>query len=278
MIPLSDSIPTRRFPIVTVSLIVVNVLVYLWEMLTVNTGGDAALQQTFLNYGVVPDRVFVEPLSITLLTFVTSMFLHASLLHIGGNMLYLWIFGNNIEDVMGHFWFAVFYFACGFAASAAQVLVSTGSDLPGIGASGAIAGVLAAYLIFFPNAQINTLLVLGIFITIRRLPALLVLGFWFVLQLINGFLTIGQTETGGVAFFAHIGGFVAGLILALPWLARAHRGRPAHTLLKLNPTWLLSSHRKESICHGTHSRVGAGASLPSLRPCPIQFWDDRRPA
>jgi membrane associated rhomboid family serine protease len=221
MIPLSDRIPTRRFPIVTILLIVVNVLVFAWEMLQLNTGGDSALQQTFLNYGVVPSYVAVEPLSITLLTFVTSMFLHASILHIAGNMLYLWIFGNNIEDVLGHFWFTVFYFVCGFIASAAQVFVSAGSDLPGIGASGAIAGVLAAYLIFFPRSQINTLLILGIFITIRRLPAVLVLGLWFVLQLVSGFLSVGQTQSGGVAFFAHIGGFASGLILALPWLGQA---------------------------------------------------------
>jgi len=221
MIPLSDRIPTRRFPIVTILLIVANVLVFALEMLQLNPGGDNALQQTFLNYGVVPSRVAVEPLSITLLTFVTSMFLHASFLHIAGNMLYLWIFGNNIEDVLGHFWFTVFYFVCGFVASAAQIFVSAGSDLPGIGASGAIAGVLAAYLIFFPRSQINTLLILGIFLAVRRLPAVLVLGLWFALQLVNGFLSVGQTQLGGVAFFAHIGGFVAGLILALPWLGQA---------------------------------------------------------
>ena len=221
MIPLSDRIPTRRFPIVTILLIVANVLVFALEMLQLNPGGDNALQQTFLNYGVVPSRVAVEPLSITLLTFVTSMFLHASFLHIAGNMLYLWIFGNNIEDVLGHLWFTVFYFVCGFVASAAQVFVSAGSDLPGIGASGAIAGVLAAYLIFFPRSQINTLLILGIFLAVRRLPAVLVLGLWFALQLVNGFLSVGQTQLGGVAFFAHIGGFVAGLILALPWLGQA---------------------------------------------------------
>jgi membrane associated rhomboid family serine protease len=221
MIPLSDRIPTRRFPIVTILLILVNVLVFAWEMLQLNTGGDVALQQTFLNYGVVPGRVAVEPLSITLLTFVTSMFLHASLLHIGGNMLYLWIFGNNIEDVLGHFWFTVFYFVCGFAASIAQVLMSAGSDLPGIGASGAIAGVLAAYLIFFPRSQINTLLILGIFIAIRRLSAVIVLGLWFVLQLVSGFLSVGQTQSGGVAFFCNIGRVVFGVIQALPWLAQA---------------------------------------------------------
>jgi membrane associated rhomboid family serine protease len=136
-------------------------------------------------------------------------------------MLYLWIFGNNVEDVLGPFWFIAFYFACGMIATAAQLFVSAGSDLPGIGASGAIAGVLAAYVIFYPRSQINTLLILGIFITVRRLPAIIVLGVWFLLQLISGFLSVGQTQSGGVAFFAHIGGFVAGLILALPWLARA---------------------------------------------------------
>ncbi len=221
MIPLSDRIPTRRAPVVTISLIVINVLVFAWEMLQLGAGGDSALQQVFLSYGVVPGRVPVEPVSITLLTFVTSMFLHASLLHIGGNMLYLWIFGNNIEDVLGHFWFTVFYFVCGFIASAAQVFVSAGSNLPGIGASGAIAGVLAAYLMFFPRAQINTLLIFGIFITVRRLPAIVVLGLWIALQLVSGFLSVGQTQSGGVAFFAHIGGFAAGLVLALPWLGRA---------------------------------------------------------
>jgi membrane associated rhomboid family serine protease len=223
MIPLSDRIPTRRVPVITILLIVINTIVFLYEMLLLNSGGDNVLQQFIVAYGLVPARVTSVPLPATLITFVTSMFLHASWLHIGGNMLYLWIFGNNIEDVLGHFWFTLFYFVCGFIASAAQVVMSWGSTLPGIGASGAIAGVLAAYLIFFPRSQINTLLILGFFIMFRRLPALLVLGLWFGIQLVQGFLSFGQTQSGGVAFFAHIGGFLAGLLLALPWLSQARR-------------------------------------------------------
>jgi membrane associated rhomboid family serine protease len=223
MIPLSDQIPTRRFPIITVLLILVNVVVFGYELMIQSAGGDNALQDFIMNYGLVPAQVTSSSPSHVLWMFVASMFLHGSLLHIGGNMLYLWIFGNNIEDVLGHFWFVAFYFACGFAASFAQLIVSWGSPVPGIGASGAIAGVLAAYLIFFPRAQINTLLILGIFITIRRLPAILVLGVWFALQLFSGFVNMGQTQQGGVAFFAHIGGFMAGLILSLPWVGRARR-------------------------------------------------------
>jgi len=153
------------------------------------------------------------------------MFMHGGFMHILGNMLYLWIFGNNIEDVLGRFWFIIFYLLCGFAASAAQVVMSWGSSIPGIGASGAIAGVLAAYLLFFPTARVDTLIFLGLFARIAALPAVLVLGLWFVLQLFNGALSFGISESGGVAWFAHIGGFVAGLILCLPWIAKARRKR-----------------------------------------------------
>jgi hypothetical protein len=200
MIPLSDRIPTRRFPIVTILLILVNVLVFAWEMLQLNTGGDVALQQTFLNYGVVPGRVAVEPLSITLLTFVTSMFLHASLLHIGGNMLYLWIFGNNIEDVLGH-------------------TASVGGDR-------ARAMVRSAACQRLPVGRPDPVGRGRFLCSYRRLCC--------------------RSDPGSA--------------LARPG---ARGGRP-HSLITANSTCLLSSHRKETICHGTHSRVGAGASLPSL--------------
>lgn len=226
MIPIRDRLPTYRFPLVTIGLIAANIAVFVLQMLTLSAFGERGLQQAILMFGVVPARVAADPGPRTWLTFVTSMFMHGGLMHILGNMLYLWIFGNNVEDVMGHFWFLVFYFLCGFAASAAQVIVSWGSSIPGIGASGAIAGVLAAYLIFFPHARIDTLIILGYFGRIASLPAVLVLGFWFVLQLFNGVLSLGMsTATGGVAWFAHIGGFIAGLILCLPWLARARRLR-----------------------------------------------------
>ena len=221
MLPIRDRIPTRRFPIITIALIAVNVIAFLVEMLVLGGSGDDALNQAIYSFGVVPARVGADFGPMTWLSFVTSMFLHGGVMHILGNMLYLWIFGNNVEDVLGPFWFTVFYFACGFAASLAQVLASWGSNVPGIGASGAIAGVLAAYLIFFPNARVDTLIIIGYFARVRALPAVVVLGFWFVLQLFNGVLSFGAAQTGGVAFFAHIGGFVAGLVLALPWLARA---------------------------------------------------------
>ena len=226
MLPIHDRIPTRRFPIVTISLIVINVMVFLFEMLLLGGGGEPALNNAIYLFGVVPSRVTANLGLMTWVTFVTSMFLHGGVMHILGNMLYLWIFGNNVEDVMGPFWFTLFYFACGFAASGAQVLASLGSNVPGIGASGAIAGVLAAYLIFFPKAKVETLIFLGYFVAIRALPALVVLGFWFVLQLFNGVLSLGAAQTGGVAFFAHIGGFVAGLVLALPWLGKARGVMP----------------------------------------------------
>ncbi len=224
MIPIRDRIPTLRFPIVTLLLILINVVVFALQMLLLGSSGEEALNQAIIAYGVVPARVASDFGPATWLTFVTSMFMHGGFMHIIGNMLYLWIFGNNIEDVMGRFWFTVFYFACGFAASAAQVLASWGSGVPGIGASGAIAGVLAAYLIFFPRARVDTLILLGYFGSVRALPAILVLGLWFVLQLFNGFFSFGGgAATGGVAWFAHIGGFVAGLLLALPWVGKARR-------------------------------------------------------
>jgi len=221
MIPIRDRIPTRRFPIITVLLIVANVVAFLFEMSVLGSGGEQALEQTIYLLGVVPARVTGDFGGLALLNFVTSMFLHGGVMHILGNMLYLWIFGNNVEDVMGRFWFTLFYFASGFAASIAQVLASLGSNVPGIGASGAIAGVLAAYLLFFPTARVDTLIILGYFARLRALPAVVVLGLWFVLQLFNGILSFGIGQMGGVAWFAHIGGFVAGLILALPWVGRA---------------------------------------------------------
>ncbi|HEX9115928.1 MAG TPA: rhomboid family intramembrane serine protease [Anaerolineae bacterium] len=223
MIPIRDRIPTRHFPGVTILLIVINVIVFGYEMLLSAAGGDPLLNRFIYTYGLVPARVATQGLTPAVLwTFISSMFLHGGWLHIIGNMLYLWIFGNNIEDVMGHFWFVGFYLICGLVANVAQLIMSWGANIPGIGASGAIAGVLAAYLIFFPTARVETLIFLGFFAFIRWIPAIILLGFWFVLQLFNGFTSIGAASAqGGTAYFAHIGGFVAGLILALPWLGRA---------------------------------------------------------
>ena len=223
MLPIRDRLPTAHFPHVTILLIAINIVVFGLQLLVQGRGGEEALQQAVYTWGVVPARVESDPGPLTWLTFVTSMFMHVSLLHIASNMLYLWIFGNNIEDVLGRFWFTIFYFVCGFAASATHIIASQGSNVPAIGASGAIAGVLAAYLIFFPAARVDTLIFLGLFARIAALPAILVLGLWFVLQLASGVLSLGVMETGGTAWFAHIGGFAAGLVLCLPWIKKARR-------------------------------------------------------
>lgn len=210
MLPLRDFIPTRRFPVLTVGLIVVNIIVFAYELLA-EAGGT--LEQTFYTMGVVPFNVTHHFSPAVALSFITAMFLHGGFMHIAGNMLYLWIFGNNVEDSMGRLRFLVFYLVSGVIASAAQVFASPNSRLPSIGASGAIAGVLGAYTVLFPHSRIQTLVFMGYFARMVQLPALLVLGFWFVLQLFNGLLAFGVAQLGGVAWFAHIGGFVAGLLL-----------------------------------------------------------------
>ncbi len=210
MIPLRDLNPTRRVPVMTLLLIAVNVVVFLYEV-TLSQRGQ---QRLFLQYGAVPAR-FADG-SITggdVLTLVTSMFLHGDWLHIGGNMLYLWIFGNNIEDRMGMVRYLIFYFLSGFAAGAAQIVIDPSSTAPMIGASGAIAGILGAYIVLFPRAQVQTLLFFGFWIQVVNLSAVALLGWWFFLQLLNGFLSLGAYTQGGVAFFAHIGGFIAGAVL-----------------------------------------------------------------
>ena len=210
VLPLRDFIPTRRFPVLTVSIIVVNIIAFAYELLA-EAGGT--LDQTFYTMGVVPFEVTHNFGPAVALSFITSMFLHGGFMHIAGNMLYLWIFGNNVEDSMGRLRFLVFYLLTGSVASVAQVLANPNSPLPTIGASGAIAGVLGAYIVLFPNARVQTLIFLGYFARMAQLPALLVLGFWFVLQLFNGLLAFGVAQMGGVAWFAHVGGFVAGLLL-----------------------------------------------------------------
>jgi membrane associated rhomboid family serine protease len=210
VIPISDRLPTRRFPIMTILLIVANVVIFGFELLLEMLG---LLEPFIYAFGVVPYRVLHQFDALTAFSFFSSMFLHGGFLHLAGNMLYLWIFGNNVEDALGHFRFLIFYFLCGVLASLAQVLASVNSTIPGIGASGAIAGVLGAYLVLFPRARIITLIPLGIFTQLAELPAVIVLGFWFILQLFNGVLALGLPSAGGVAWFAHIGGFVAGWLL-----------------------------------------------------------------
>jgi len=212
LIPLRDDNPVRTTPVVSYTIIVACVLVFLWQV-SLGANQQAAVYSLGLIPAVLlqgaalpPEFDLVPPVA----TVFTSMFLHGGWLHLIGNMLYMWIFADNIEDAMGHGRFIAFYLLCGIAAALAQALPAPGSEIPMIGASGAISGVLGAYLLLHPRAHVLVLIPLGFFSQITRLPALLVLGLWFVLQLIS---ELGAPEGAGVAFRAHIGGFVAGMAL-----------------------------------------------------------------
>lgn len=269
MIPLRDMLPSRRVPIVTICLIAINVLIFLFQgyqglhqpyrddwstqrAAWTEEGLDAPpIFQTYYplatgqqsirsltdiydierddwlqtQYAVIPAEVLsgtdlppTIPIPIWL-TLLTSLFLHGGILHLLGNMLYLWIFGDNVEEAMGSFRFLVFYLLCGAAATWAQIATGTASAIPVLGASGAIAGVLAAYFMLFPQSRILTLIPLFFFLRIVAIPAVFLLGFWFVLQVISGAQSL--EGAGGVAFFAHIGGFLAGLVLVIPFRQRS---------------------------------------------------------
>jgi membrane associated rhomboid family serine protease len=204
MIPIGDDNSSRRLtPIVTYVLIALNALVFFLEL----SSGNAFIER----WAFVPSRFLDNPVA-DFPTLFTSMFMHASWVHLLGNMLYLWIFGDNVEDRLGHATFTVFYLLCGLGATFAQLAVSLGSSIPNLGASGAIAGVLGAYLLMFPRSRVNVLMGRGII----PMPTLVVLGFWILLQVFSSvgtFTASSQTEGGGVAYMAHIGGFVAGMIL-----------------------------------------------------------------
>jgi membrane associated rhomboid family serine protease len=229
MIPLKDYPGDRRsFPWVMLAILILNVLAFGYELAMGNR-----LEGFFTSAGVVPVE-FTQgrpvgdppPLGLTWTTLITSMFLHGGLLHIGSNMLYLFVFGDNVEDRLGHGRFLLFYFACGIIAGITHIVFNAGSDIPSIGASGAIAGVLAAYLRLFPQAEVRTLLFIGPFIALPRIQAVFLIGFWFLTQFLSGVLSLGaRTEqTSGVAVWAHIGGFVAGLIL-VQFMAPSRRAR-----------------------------------------------------
>jgi membrane associated rhomboid family serine protease len=204
MFPIGDDNTARRsFPVVTCVLIAINVAVFLLEL----SAGDAFIEK----WAFVPVRFNSEPLA-NIFTVISAMFMHGGWLHLGGNMLYLWIFGDNVEDRLGPVKFTIFYFLAGIAATFAQFLVNPGSPIPNVGASGAIAGVLGAYLLMFPQARVDVLLGRQVV----SMPAFIVLGFWVVLQMVSGVGSIAdtaQTEQGGIAYMAHVGGFVAGVLL-----------------------------------------------------------------
>ncbi len=215
MFPLGDDNSARRsMPVVTVVLIALNVLFFLVEL----NGGEAFIRQ----WAFIPRRFGGDPAS-DAHTIISAMFMHGGWLHLGGNMLYLWIFGDNIEDAFGPFKFLIFYLACGIAATFAQFAFTPNSSIPNVGASGAIAGVLGAYLLLFPHARVRVL----VYNQIVAMPALIVLGLWIVLQVFSGVGSIAATsqteETGGVAYMAHVGGFVAGFVLT--FLFRGREGR-----------------------------------------------------
>ncbi len=221
MFPFADDNPRERIPYVTWTLIGACVLVFFWQASLGIDGAEAAVYK----FGMIPARVFggveldaelgVVPAWSTIFT---SMFMHGGLLHLGGNMLFLWVFGDNVEDSMGHGRFLAFYLVCGIVAAMAQAMLNPGSTVPMIGASGAISGVLGAYLLLHPYATVRVFIFLGIFATITRVPAMLVLGFWAVGQLISAAMT--PLDQPGIAFWAHIGGFLAGMALVKPFKRR----------------------------------------------------------
>lgn len=218
MIPFKDDNPTQTFPFVTIGLIAINCLVFIWEL-----ASSVDIARVAYFYGAIPYNLISFETSQPIhpaITLFTSMFLHGGFFHIAGNMLYLWIFGNNIEDSLGHFRFLVFYLFSGIIAAYSHAITESQSMIPMIGASGAVSGILGAYLLLFPHARVHTLLILGFFVQIVRIPAIFVIGFWIIIQLINGILSAGLLNQGGVAWFAHIGGFLAGILTIKLWLPR----------------------------------------------------------
>jgi membrane associated rhomboid family serine protease len=235
MIPIRDDTPRFSTPYITYFIIALNVAVFLFE-LSVGAQSHRDLNGLMFQFGVVPmrfERALAGTSQLSLpalsLTILTSMFLHAGWLHIIGNMWFLWIFGDNIEDYLGHFPYLIFYLVSGFAASLTHILLNLGSKVPSVGASGAIAGVMGAYFVLYPRARVLTLVPLIIFFTFWWLPAWIFLGFWFVFQFLSGTATsIAENQgSGGIAFWAHVGGFVTGIVLIKLMPERPGRNRYA---------------------------------------------------
>ena len=233
MIPIGDdNRARRRTPVVVIALILLNAAVFIYELTLQAQGGDA-LGRFIYSYGAIPVELrHLEDYPPTIpypiwVTAFTSMFMHGGWLHLIGNMLFLWVFGDNVEDDMGHARFAVFYLLCGLGAVTLQTLIDTTSTQPMVGASGAISGVMAAYLVLFPGGRIRVLVWLGIFVTVIAMPAVGGIGYWIVLQFISGLASVGPdtAQTGGVAYFAHIGGVVTGLLAVLLFRGRGPRSR-----------------------------------------------------
>jgi rhomboid family protein len=222
MIPIRDDQPRFSTPYVTYFLIALNTLIFAFEV-WIGSQSHGDLNALVYTFGIVPARITAalgEAVQISpaaaLVPILTSMFLHASWIHVIGNMWFLWIFGDNVEDHLGHFTYLVFYLLCGFAAACSHILLNMNSRLPTVGASGAIAGVMGAYLVLYPRARVLTLVFLIVFVTFWWLPAWVMLGYWFLIQFVSGAATAVATSSqnnGGIAFWAHVGGFLAGVIM-----------------------------------------------------------------
>ena len=218
MIPYKDDNPINITPFSTIVIISLNMLVFIMQVMS---GEDS--KSIVYSYGAIPHNLISfqsnQPIP-PALTVLTSMFMHGGLFHLAWNMLYFWIFGNNIEERLGHVRFIIFYLFCGVVAAFSHALLSPGSTVPMIGASGAIAGMLGAYILLFPMAKVHTLVFLGFYITVIKIPALIVIGFWAIIQVVSGLISQGNAAQGGIAFFAHVGGFVAGLSTIKLWQPR----------------------------------------------------------
>jgi membrane associated rhomboid family serine protease len=229
MIPLKDMTPRRSFPVVTLLLIIANVIVFVHQV----TLPPAAAEVFVRTYGLVPAKIQMAlagrhyTLEQAFLPVFTCMFLHGGILHILGNMWFLWIFGGNVEDRMGPLAYPLFYFVCGIGSGLSQTAFSWGSHIPSIGASGAISGVLGAYIVFFPRSRILTLIPLFIIWFTWRIPAVIFIGIWFAAQFLSGLSSLGAASMGGVAWWAHVGGFLLGMLLARAFWRSAPRPAPA---------------------------------------------------
>ena len=252
MFPYKDDNPTERPAVITVAIILANVLAFI---LLQGAGGEGQLARSVCDFGLVPGEILrtanpgsgvqLAPGMVCVVeavpkywTVLTSMFMHGGWFHLIGNMMFLWVFGNNIEDAMGYGKFLLFYLLCGVAAAAAQTFVSPNSIVPMVGASGAISGVLGAYLLLYPKVRVHTLIILPIYITTVALPAWVMLGYWMLLQVLSGLVSLNELEKGGVAFFAHVGGFVAGFLLV--------RAFASEDVLRRRPTPPASYYRYRS--------------------------------
>ena len=218
MIPLKDLTPRRSFPVITLLLIVVNFLIFFYQLSLPPKAGEALV----MTNGLVPVRIQYALIGAHHVTFAqalvplfTCMFLHGGWMHIIGNMWFLWIFGGNVEDRFGAFPYLLFYIVCGLGSGISQVMFSWGSKIPSIGASGAISGVLGAYIVFFPGSRILTLVPLFIIFFLARIPAVIFIGLWFIVQFLSGLGSLNAVSTGGVAWWAHVGGFAIGAVIAL---------------------------------------------------------------